>query len=111
MPKVETQTERTFQNEVVHLARMCNWTCFHFHDSRRQVRPGVFIGDSMAAGFPDLVLVRERVVFIECKTVKGKVTDRQAHVHEILRKAGAEVHVFRPTDWDDIKQVLARRKP
>src|SRR5262252_7165860 len=50
------------------LARRSGWLCYHTHDSRRS-----------EAGFPDLVLTNgQRVLFLECKTSTGKLTEAQA---------------------------------
>lgn len=90
-------TEKEFQSQVLTLAHLQSWLCYHTFDSRRS-----------AAGFPDLTLVRERVVFIELKTDTGKLSASQEHWIAALRKAGAEVHVFRPSQWDEIEDVLRR---
>lgn len=44
-------SEKEFQAQVLDLARLTGWLCYHPHDSRRS-----------APGFPDLVLVRPPVV-------------------------------------------------
>jgi len=88
-------TEAAFLALVREVARGYGWTTYHTHDSRRS-----------EPGFPDLVLVRERVVFAELKTVKGKVTPEQRVWLAALEGAG-EVYVWRPTDWDAIHSALA----
>lgn len=110
LARMDAQNERTFQSEIMYLARLTGWLVWHFNDSRRQVAAGRFVGDKDAAGFPDLVLARERVVFIEVKTLKGKLSDKQRRCIQALEDAGQEVYVFRPDDWDTIKRVLARRR-
>lgn len=57
-------------------------------------------------GFPDLVLWRERIVYAELKTEAGRVTRTQWAVIDGLRAAGAEVHIWRPSDRDDIARIL-----
>jgi hypothetical protein len=50
-------------------------------------------------GAPDLVAVKQgRVVFLEVKTEKGKVSEKQAEVNELLRLHGVEVRVVRGID-------------
>lgn len=102
------QTEAQFQAAVVDYARRNGWKTCHFHDSRRQVRPGVHVGDRDAAGFPDLVCVRERVVYAELKGPKTRVSDAQLEWMQALSDAGEEVYLWRPKDWGDIEKVLGR---
>jgi VRR-NUC domain len=60
-------SERSFQAQVVKLLGLHGWLVYHTWSSRHS-----------PAGFPDLLCVRDnRVLAIECKTAKGKVTDRQ----------------------------------
>lgn len=88
-------SEAQFQAMVVQLARLRGWAHYHTHDSRRS-----------AAGFPDLVLVRERVVFMELKSEKGAVKPEQRLWLARLLEAGAEAHLFRPSQWAEIEKVL-----
>jgi len=56
-------------------------------------------------GAPDLVVVkRGRVLFLEVKTAKGKVSEKQSEVHDLLRLHGMEVRVVR--DIDDITDLI-----
>lgn len=101
--------EKDFQNAVMELARFLGWKVLHFSDSRRQVRPGVFVGDKDAAGWPDLFLVRERCIAMELKAPKGKTTDKQEEWLDALDKAGIPTYVFRPADMPMIQQLLSKR--
>jgi hypothetical protein len=106
-PQLET-SERQFQSAVIDMAKVFGWRVAHFHDSRRQVKPGVFVGDQAAAGFPDLVMVRRGdVVFAELKTEKGKVKAEQRSWLEALEEAHQRVHIWRPRDWSLIEEVLS----
>lgn len=58
-------------------------------------------------GFPDLVLVRERIIFAVVKAEKGRVRPDQKVWLDMLRAAGAQVHVWKPSDWPEIEEVLA----
>jgi hypothetical protein len=91
-------TERIFQQVITEAARLGGWLVYHTHDSRRS-----------EPGFPDLVLVRDRVVFAELKTEKAKPTPEQLQWLERLEQAGAEVHLWRPQYWPQIERVLVRR--
>jgi hypothetical protein len=106
------QSEAQFQAAVADLAERLGWLVYHTHDSRRS-----------NPGFPDLVLVRrDRLIFAELKTEKGKVKPAQAQWLDALRaatvnlidpaaqalgvKAGVGVYVWRPGDWPEIERVL-----
>jgi hypothetical protein len=92
-------TEAQWQAQVVQLAELYGWRWYHTHDSRRS-----------PAGFPDLVLWRERVVFAELKTDTGRLTpDQNVFRMQMLRVSGVEHYVWRPRDFDDVKAVLERR--
>ena len=84
-------SEAQFQRQVIELATLCGFHCYHTHDSRRS-----------AAGFPDLVLARNgAVIFAELKSKRGRVSDAQA---EWIAATGGEV--WRPGDWAHIERVL-----
>lgn len=80
---------------------MYGWWCFHPYDSRR----------STGEGWPDLTLVRERIVYAELKRDRGgRLSPAQIGVHELLRAAGGEVYVWwLPRDLPEVARVLARR--
>src|SRR5258706_10722087 len=91
-------TEREWQAQVVQLARTLGWDhIYHTHDSR-----------SSEPGFPDLVLVRERVVYLELKTDTGKLSAAQEGWIAALVRARAEVYVCRPMDLPRLAKILAR---
>lgn len=60
------------------------------------------------AGWPDLALCRERLIFAELKTERGKLTEQQTYWIERLRAAGQTVFVWRPSDWPEIEKELGR---
>ncbi len=84
-------------------AKKLGWLMAHFNDSRREVKPGVHVGDTDATGFPDCVLVRgNRIIFAELKTEKGKVSGEQMQWLSNLTVARGEkqlVEIWRPVDW------------
>jgi len=83
-------TEKELLQAVRDLARLRNWLVYHTHDSRRS-----------EPGFPDLVLVKDRVLFVELKSERGKPTPAQNEWHVALWQAGATLFVWRPSDWLD----------
>ena len=93
--------EKEFQSQVTEVAVMLGWLVYHTHDSRRS-----------PPGFPDLTLVRERVVFAELKVGKNKLTDDQVKWAKALRQAkGVEYYVWRPEDAIKLTDVLRRYEP
>jgi len=104
--------EKDLQRHVLGLMRSSGWRVCHFNDSRRQVKPGVFVGDVDARGFPDVVAVKHgRVLFVEFKSEKGVVSRFQAEWLESLQVAGMEVFVWRPSHLDSgaVYKVLGKK--
>jgi len=95
--QVVPMTEKEFLQQVRDLAKLCGWLVYHTYDSRRSPE-----------GFPDLVLVRgNKVVFVELKAAKGRVTPSQRVWLDALEKVQqVETHLWRPVDWDEIAEVL-----
>lgn len=91
-------TEREWQAQVVDAARLMGWRVYHTHDSRRS-----------APGWPDLALVRDRLVMAELKTQTGRVSPEQQQWLALLDAAGVETHLWRPSDLDEVLAVLKRR--
>jgi hypothetical protein len=97
-------TEAVFQAHVIEVARMLHWRIAHFrpamtkHGWRTPVQ-----GDK---GFPDLVLVRDRVIFAELKSETSKPTPEQNGWLAALCNAGAEVYLWRPRDLQTIAETL-----
>lgn len=91
-------SEAEWQTAVLELAEMLGWSWHHETDSRRT-----------KAGWPDLVLWRERIVFVELKKESGRVSPAQAAVLDGLAAAGGEVYVWRPSDLPAVQRVLSRR--
>jgi hypothetical protein len=93
-------SEKEFQAMVVELGRALAFTSiYHTFDSRRS-----------AFGFPDLVLVspaRRRIVYLELKGERGKLTLEQAVWLRELSAAGAEAHAVWPRDWDAVARGLS----
>lgn len=111
--QLRSLSERVHQQSVTDLATMYGWRWIHFHDSRRQVRPGVFIGDEDAKGFPDLLLIRPpEIVVIECKKELGKTTPDQDEWLALFAGCGVPAIVSRPSNFDEVVAILcAPRKP
>lgn len=111
-------SEKHFSQQVVDLARALGWRVYRTWLSIRS-----------PAGFPDLVLVRQRpaprLIFAELKTDTGKTTPEQDAWLEDLaavaaasevpldmggRRVALETHVWRPRDFDAIARILGARE-
>lgn len=60
-------------------------------------------------GFPDAVLVRPpRVLFVEFKSVTGRIEPEQALWLDALRRSEVEVYIWLPAHWrsGEIEEVL-----
>lgn len=88
-------TEAQLQQRITDLCDWLKLTWHHETDSRRS-----------KAGFPDLVIVGNRVLFVELKSQSGRLSRQQAEWINVLRGAGVEVHVWRPSDWPEIRVRL-----
>lgn len=90
-------TEAMFQRDVRREAHCRGWITWHL--------PRLSYG---TPGLPDLILLnRDRCIFAELKTDKGRVTNDQKHILEMLWSASQEAYVWRPRDWDTIIRVLS----
>lgn len=101
-----TETEDQFLGWVIDRAHLSNWYVAH-------QRPAMTVHGWRTAwqadgkGFPDLVLVRDRVIFAELKADRVKrLQAEQAEWHERLEAADAEVYTWRPSDRDRITEIL-----
>lgn len=95
--------ENEFVEKLWTDATSCGWLAFHIADSRREVKPGKFVGDVMSKGFPDLVPR-------ECKTKTGTVTREQRIWLDALTDGGFDAGVWRPGDWYDILDTIGERR-
>lgn len=93
-------TEKQWQAQAIQTARTLGWShIYHTFNSRRS-----------AHGFPDLVLVRDRCLFLELKTERGKLSEPQKEWLRALHAADCEAYVARPHDLDALAVVLAARR-
>lgn len=102
--------ENDFMRQVMELAKLYGWKVAHFGASVRVVgKSRTFVGDKDAAGFPDLVLVKgEHLIIAELKAPKGVLSGAQKEWLCALAETDAEVYLWRPEDWVDIQQILAK---
>jgi hypothetical protein len=104
-------TGRELQKSIIDLARRTGWKVAHTppvrgHDGWRT---------AVAAdgkGFPDLLMVRERVIVAEIKGT-DRLSRQQKEWLSAFRMAGVAAYVWTPTDWEagDVERVLRGREP
>jgi len=105
-------TEHELQSGVIDAARILGWRVAHFrpaltrHGWRTPVQ-----GDG--AGFPDLVLVRDRVLWVELKVGRNRLSPDQQAWFEALHRAGQAAHVWTDHDWSagGVEAELLKRSP
>jgi VRR-NUC domain len=92
--------EDQLTKQVVKRARGAGWIVAHFH--RLPTQKGGWRTPVAAdgKGFPDLVLVRERVMFVELKSEGNSLSPEQRRWIERLHGAAAEIYVWKPRDLE-----------
>ena len=90
-------TEKQFQSKILKIAKQFGWIAYHTYDSRRS-----------APGFPDIVLVKDRVLFRELKTDTGRISPAQNDWGKALLEANADYKVWRPSEMDVIYEDLSK---
>lgn len=88
-------SEAAFQSAITDLCDLLGLRYWHDNDSRRN-----------RAGLPDLLIVGKGVLWAEIKREDGRLRPEQAAWLSALRLAGAEVHVWRPSDMPAITKRL-----
>lgn len=104
-----TTLERDWQRDIIRLARTLGWRVAHFRPAQTSKGWRTAVAAD-GAGFPDLILVRDRLIAAELKNEKGRVTEEQREWIAALQVAGIEAYVWRPDDLDDVMAVLLRRE-
>ena len=103
-------SETEFQQTIIDLANALGWVVAHFRGVRVQRQDGSVYYQTPVqadgAGFPDLVLVKDYVIYAELKTDTGKVSEAQTKWINLLSKAGCDVYVWRPKQFEDIARIL-----
>ena len=100
--------EADLQRTVIDMAQTFGWRVAHFRPARTEQGWRTPVAAD-GAGFPDLVLVRERVLFVELKSERGRTTPEQSGWLSDLQSAGAFAQVWRPSDLDAIERLLRGR--
>src|SRR6266568_2387284 len=91
-------SEQDFMQQIIDLAHIYGWLCYHTYDSRRS-----------APGYPDLAFchpTRCHYFLAELKAERGRLSPAQKLWIDALHAAGIECHVWRPSDFDAIVERL-----
>jgi len=81
-------TEKQLLEQVLVTCQWLGLFAYHTHDSRRSQR-----------GFPDLVIVGRKVLWVELKSAAGRLSPEQTRWRAKLQIAGQEWRLWRPADW------------
>lgn len=90
-------TEKQLESQVKDLAKLFSWKYYHTWRSIHS-----------PAGFPDICMVRlSRIIFAELKSEKGQVSPKQQEwLDDLKATEKVEVYLWRPSDFDEIVEVL-----
>jgi hypothetical protein len=91
-------TEAELLNAIIEAARILGWKIAHFRPARTKYGWATAV-QADGAGFPDLVLVRDRIVYAELKADRGRLSEIQKAWIGWLEVAGAEIYLWKPDDW------------
>lgn len=101
--------EQDWQRDVIALARTLGWRVAHFRPAQTSKGWRTPVSAD-GKGFPDLILVRDRVIAAELKNERNKVTPEQNAWLVAFRDAGVEAHVWRPDDLEAVMATLLHRE-
>lgn len=96
-----TITEREFQQQILDLAKMLKWMGYFTWSSRHS-----------PAGFPDLILLKDRVMVVaelKAKDARGKIgqlTPEQYEWLEAFMEITPFVYLWYPEDIEEIAKCL-----
>jgi len=95
-------SEGDFQTRVMDYAKRMGWRRVHFRPAKQRGKwVTAYTGDD---GCPDLILARNgRVLLVELKAEDGRFRKGQ---REWLEAAGDNGKLWRPSDWNEILEVL-----
>ena len=103
-------TEAEWLRSVGDALDLTGWAWIHHRPARRaQGKWTTATQGNSAKGFPDVVAVRPpRVLWLELKTERGRVSVEQNSWLDLLRASGQEAHVLRmPRDWSSFTALIA----
>lgn len=100
-------TESGFQRQVVELATILGWHTAHFRPAQTSKGWRTPVSGDLGKGWPDLILARgRRLIFAEIKADKGRLSEDQERVLNVLGATGTETHTWWPADFDRVAEIL-----
>jgi hypothetical protein len=105
--------ERELQKAIIEMAGFFGWRIAHFRtaiNARGHYQTPVAAD---GAGFPDLCLVRDRIVFAEIKVGYNKLSTAQEIWRDAIIGAGGEWFEWREANWESgaVEEALRRKAP
>jgi len=102
-------TEAELSDCVVELAHLFGWRVAHFRPAMTKHGWRTPVAAD-GAGFPDLIMARDRLVAVELKAERGRTSPDQQDWLAALSNAGVECHVWRPEQWlsGEIEAILRK---
>lgn len=99
----------SWEDVVIETARLFGWKVAHFRAVETKRRGWQVPVAADGAGFPDLLLVRDRIIAAELKSGSGRVRPDQREWLDRFATAGCEAYVWRDDDYDAVVATLRRR--
>ncbi len=96
---MRAMSEAELQSAVIELAQRLGWRVAHFRTAMSKSGHWMTPVQGDGAGFPDLILVRERVIAAELKGERGRMRPEQDAWLKAFFKAGIMVAVWNSRDW------------
>ena len=98
----KSMSEAEYLAQIISLLELLGWEYYHVFEQRAYAR-------RTSKGFPDIVAIRHtRVLFLEVKSERGKVSPEQKTWLNALKATGNEAYVLRPSDWEAVVALLKR---
>ena len=88
--------ERDFQKIVIKLAEAEGYKVYHVANAKNQLR------SETSRGFPDLILLKHKMLVWECKVPPNKCSQEQIEWLNNFQSLGIETAVITPDSWDYI---------
>jgi hypothetical protein len=100
--------EKELQKAIVDTAHLLGWRVAHFRTAMNKRGAYMTPVGADGKGWPDLCLVRERVVFAEVKAGKNTLDPEQVVWRDRLAAAGGEWHLWDENAWNEglVERVL-----
>jgi hypothetical protein len=87
-----SMTENELLALVVRAAHNAGWAIDHVFEQQHYAH-------RTGKGWPDLILLRDRLLFRELKSETGRISADQQRIIAQLQRAGQDMAVWRPSDW------------